>query len=324
MCTCIHTPRGVRLFGRNLDLQCACGEEIVFCPRNLPLPMRRMPSLDTHHAMLGAARAENGFPLFFDAMNEHGLAMAGLNFPQFCHYPPASGTDCLAPFELIPYVLGTCKTMNEARALLSRITLADLSFSPGFPNTPLHFMLADGESCIVIESTKEGLRVYDNPVHVMTNSPEFLWHLQNLSQYMNVTAAPAQNRFSSSLDLRATGCGMGGFGLPGDLSSASRFVRAAFAQANAPEINEPNAAVAHFFHMLDFVAFPRGCVHLESNQDEYTVYSCCMDIEKRIYYYKTYENSALTAVAMPQDHLDSQQLILYGMPKAMQITFLGK
>lgn len=324
MCTCIHASGGACLFGRNLDLQCACGEEIVLCPRNVALPLRHMPPLTRHHTMLGAARVEAGFPLFFDAMNEYGLAMAGLNFPHFCVYPPAQdGKDCLASFELIPYVLGTCKTTAEAKACLARITLADTPFSPALPPTPLHFMIADGQRCIVAESTSDGFHVYDNPAHVMTNSPAFPYHLQHLAEYMNVTADPAVNRFSNSLDLRAVGCGMGGKGLPGDLSSSSRFVRAAFARANAPEIRDTPSAVAHFFHMLDFVAFPRGCVHLEGGQDEYTVYASCMDLKEKTYYYKTYENSALTAVRMLPDKLNAGTLLRYGMPRAMQVIHLN-
>lgn len=325
MCTCIHVPTGIRLFGRNLDLSCSYGEEIVFCPRNAYLPFRHMPPLTQHYALLGAARAENGFPLYFDAVNEEGLAMAGLNFPYFCFYPPAQdGKDCLASFELIPYILGTCATVEQARGLLARITLVDTPFSPALPPTPLHFMLADASDCIVIESTKAGPLVHDNPIHVMTNSPPFPYHLQHLSQYMNVTAAPAQNRFSPALELRATGFGMGGLGLPGDLSSASRFVRAAFARANAPKDTERPTAIAHFFHMLDFVAFPQGCVILEDGHCEYTVYSSCIDLEHGIYYYKTQENSALTAVRMPKEQLSADHLICFGMPKTMQVTFLNQ
>ena len=83
MCTCIHTPGSVPLFGRNLDLQSAYGETLVLYPRNAPLPLRHGTALSQHYAMLGAASDEHDFPLFFDAVNEHGLAIAGLNFPQF-------------------------------------------------------------------------------------------------------------------------------------------------------------------------------------------------------------------------------------------------
>ena len=229
---------------------------------------------------------------------------------------------CLASFELTPCILGTCRTTAEAKARLAHITITDTPFSPALPPTPLHFMIADGKDCIVVESTSDGLHVYDNPVHVMTNSPAFPYHLQHLQEYLNVTAAPAVNRFSDALALHAAGCGMGGKGLPGDLSSSSRFVRAAFAASNRPIDNEPQTAIAHFFHMLAFVAFPRGCVLLENGQDEHTVYSCCMDLMEKTYYYTTYENSALTAVRMDFARLNDDRLTVYGMPRSIQITRL--
>ena len=313
MCTAIYSQDGGALFGRNLDLECSLGERVVFCPRGFPLPLRTLPDIAQHAALLGMAHVADGQPLFYDAVSEHGLAMAGLNFPGFCTYHETKeGALNLAPFELIPYVLGTCRTLEEARTLLRRVSLTDAAFSPALPNTPLHFMLASQEGSLVIESTADGLHIYDNPAQVMTNSPPFPWHIQRLSDFMGLSRNPAENRFSPALNLRAYSRGMGAMGLPGDLSSSSRFVRAAFARANSacPQNVSP---VSHFFHLLDFVAMPGGCVRLEDGRDEITVYSSCMDLEKGIYYYKTYESSTLRKAEIAA--MDPQGNALVSLPQ---------
>lgn len=320
MCTAIYLDEGSGCFGRNLDLERSYGEAPVLFPRNCPLPLRHLPSLDHHAAILGMARMEGDFPLFFDAINEHGLAMAGLNFPEFCVYPPsAPGAKCLAPFELIPVLLGTCATLAQAEARLRTLRLCDTSFSPALQNTPLHFMLCSREGARVIESTAEGLKIYANPVGVMTNSPPFPYHLQRLADFMGLSCKPAQDRFGGDFPLHAYSRGMGAIGLPGDLSSSSRFVRAAFARANSRCPQEATARVMQLFHLLDFVAFPRGSVRLAEDVDEITVYSCCMDLEAKTYYYKTYDNSALTAVRMRD--MDGDAPRVYPLRKNAAITW---
>ena len=312
MCTAIALSSPGCFFGRNLDLERSIGEKVVFCPRAFPLALRHLPAISRHAAILGMAREEDGFPLYFDAMNEHGLAMAGLNFPDFCAYHPIDKKKPnVAPFELIPYVLGTCDSLHAARALLEQINLTDTPFSPTFPNTPLHFMLTSREGSLVIESTKDGLQTYDNPVDVMTNSPPFPWHMQRLCDFMGLSADPASLRFGGSLPLHAYSRGMGAIGLPGDLSSSSRFVRAAFARANSVCPSDSSGAL-QLMHLLDFVAMPRGCVRLEDEQLEYTVYTSCMDLEQKTYYYKAYEDVTPKSIRMHTEDLDLNMLLFPG------------
>lgn len=320
MCTAIYLGEDSGYFGRNLDLERSYGESPVFFPRNCVLPLRHLPALNQHAAILGMARMEGDFPLFFDAMNEHGLAMAGLNFPDFCVYSSVDhGRKNLAPFELIPFLLGTCSTLAQAEAMLRDICLCDTAFSPALQNTPLHFMLCSREGARVIESTVDGLKIYANPVGVMTNSPPFPYHVQRLADFMGLSCEPAQDRFGGDYPLHAYSRGMGAIGLPGDLSSSSRFVRAAFARANSHCPQETNAHIMQLFHLLDFVAFPRGSVRLEADQDEITVYTCCMDLGQKTYYYKTYDNSALTGMRM-QD-MDGDTPRVYPLRKSPAITW---
>lgn len=310
MCTAIALTTSDHYFGRNLDLEITYDERIVLCPRAFPIPLRHLPPMTLHAAMLGMAHVQDGFPLFYDAVSEHGLAMAALNFPHFCAYhAPCRDADNVAPFELIAYVLGSCRTLEEARACLSRVNLTDTAFSPAQPNTPLHFMLASREGCLVIESGEDGLKVYDNPAQVMTNSPPFGYHMQRLCDFMNLSCDPAQNRFSPSLPLRAYSRGMSAMGLPGDLSSSSRFIRAAFARANSVCGPDEASSVGQLFHLLDFVAMPRGCMRLDDGRYEITVYSSCMNLERGIYYYKTYEDSNVRKVEMRKEKAAGTQLV---------------
>ena len=288
MCTAIgYKNNGKYLFGRTLDVCASYGEKIVVMPRNFPFTFKVGKALESHHAVMGTAIVAKGLPLYYDAMNDKGLCMAGLNFPgNAVYHPVASDKVNLAPFEIIPYILGKCASLDEARSELKNISIADVSFSKEMPHTPLHWIIGDKSGEIVVESVKDGLKVYDNPAGVLTNNPPFESQLFNLKNYARLSTRNPENAFSAELDLSAYSRGMGAMGMPGDWSSPSRFVRAAFVKFNyaAPE----TGATAHdFLRMLDVVFVPRGCVDTEDGF-QYTVYSCCCDTALGRYYIKNY------------------------------------
>ena len=316
MCTAVHFNN---FFGRNLDLDFSYGEQVIITPRNFSLDFRTLENLPAHLAIIGIGTISNEYPLYYDAMNEAGLAMAGLNFPGNAHYFPAChGADNIAPFEFIPYILGKCRSVCDAKKLLSRINIADICFSQEFSNSPLHWMISDKHSSIVAEQTKEGLKIHDNPVGILTNNPTFDYHLTNLTNYINVTAQEPQNRFSHRIHLSPYSRGMGGIGIPGDLSSASRFVRASFTLLNSSECN-----ISQFFHILGSVAQQKGSAHVGDGY-EYTLYSSCCDMEHLMYYYSTYENPAISAVHLNSENLDSEELIAYPIENELYINHINK
>lgn len=311
MCTAICFTKGHHYFGRNLDLEYHYDERVAITPRNFPFSFRRVPSLPNHHAIIGMATIADGCPLYYDAVNEHGVCMAALSFPGSAAYKPLrEGCDNVTPFEFIPWVLGQCQSLGEVRVLLARISLLGESFSAELPLSPLHWMIsAQGES-IVVESMADGLHVHDNPIGVLTNNPSFPMQLHALSDYRRLSPSQPENQFAPTLDLPAYSNGMGALGLPGDWSSASRFVRAAFVSANAQCGNTQAACVRQFFHMLAAVAMPRGCVLIDG-KPEITVYSACCNADTGVYAYTTYENSRITAVDMHRENLDADALIVY-------------
>lgn len=311
MCTAIMYHTKDHYFGRNLDYETRFGEKVVLMPRRYELRYKCMKNVSVsyseHFAMLGMAVLADGYPLYFDAVNEKGLAIAGLHFVGNAYYESpeqVSDMEAIAPYELIPWVLSQCETTAQAQKLLEKTRLVAVPFGDDFPLSPMHFMIADKERCIVVEPMQEGLKIYENPVGVLTNNPPFPFHMANLSNYMNVTAEVPVNRFSSEISLEVYSRGMGAVGLPGDLSSPSRFVRAAFVRANSISGESEEESVNQFFHILGSVEQVRGCVRLTSDQYEITTYSCCCNLEKGIYYYRTYEDFALREVCMGDLELD--------------------
>ena len=319
MCTAVTYHTKDHYFGRTLDVECSYGEQVVIMPRCFPLAFRNAKGSEQHYAMMGMAAMASGQPLYFDAVNEHGLAMAGLNFPgQAVYFPMQEGKRNIAPYELIPYLLGQCKTVEEVREKLKEISIVNLPFSEAMPLTPLHWMIADKEKAIVAESVKDGLNVYENPVGVMTNSPSFDYHMMHLSDYMQLSNQTAENRFFSDA-LKAYSRGMGAMGLPGDWSSASRFVRAAFVRKNSTCEKSELASVSQFFHMLGAVSVPKGCMQLEDGRCQFTAYTSCMNLDRKVYYYTTYENNRLSAVNLHRFKLDGMELKCFPLFKTVTV-----
>ena len=312
MCTAATYKTKCHYFGRNLDYHISYGESVVITPRNHPFELRRMGRLDHHYALIGMATLAGDVPLYFDATNEKGLSMAGLNFPKnACYKPEAEGKDNVAPFEFIPWILGKCASVKEARELLNRINLIAEPFSEQLPLAPLHWIIADRDEAIVVEQMQDGLKVYDNPVGILTNNPPFDYHLHNLNNYLNVTADVPVSRFAPDYVLERHSLGMGSMGLPGDMSSPSRFVRAAFTKLNSFSGEDESSSVSQFFHILESVAQHRGCTCVGEGQYEYTLYSSCVNTDAGVFYYTTYENGQINAVDMHREDLDGVKPVSY-------------
>lgn len=309
MCTAATYKTKDFYFGRTLDYEFSYGEEIVVMPRNFPISFRHMGEMKHHYALIGMAHLAGNFPLFYDAINEKGLGMAGLNFVSNADYKPfAPGKDNVAPFEFIAWILSQCTSVKEARLLLDKINLVNTPFSDQLPLAQLHWIIADQEEAITVESVKEGLKVYDNPAGVMTNNPSFDQQMHNLSNFMNLSPKSPSNHFSGKLNLATYSRGMGALGLPGDLSSQSRFVRVAFVKLNSISGDSESESISQFFHILGSVDQQRGCCDVGEEKYEYTIYTSCCNASKGIYYYTTYENHQISGVDMHRENLDGDSL----------------
>lgn len=320
MCTAAVYKTKDHYFGRNLDFDISYGEKIAITPRNYPFSFRKVNDLESHYAMIGMAAVVGGYPLYYDATNEKGLSMAGLLFAGNAVFQPeAEGKDNVPPFELIPWILGQCADLKETKALLEKINPVNIPFSEELPLSPLHWMISDREGSITVEAVQEGLKVYENPVQVLTNNPPFDMQMFNLSNYRNLSTDNPENLFAKGLELKTYSRGMGAMGLPGDLSSQSRFVKAAFTKMNSLSGDSESESVSQFFHILTSVEQQRGLVHMGEGKYEITIYSSCCNTDKGIYYYTTYENSQITGVDMHRENLDGDSVVTYPLITGQQI-----
>ncbi|MBD5632555.1 MAG: choloylglycine hydrolase family protein [Clostridia bacterium] len=324
MCTATTYKTKDFYFGRTLDYEFSYFEEVTVTPRNYPIITRNAEKLTNHYAMIGMAFVQD-IPLYYDAVNEKGLCMAGLNFVGNAFYNDVKPDKTnVAQFEFIPYILGKCATVDEALKLLENINLTNVPYSDKLPVAQLHWIIADKTKAITVEAVKEGLKIYDNPAGVLTNNPPFDEQMFNLNNYMGLSPRQPENMFSDKLQLKAYSRGMGALGLPGDLSSQSRFVRVAFTKLNSVSGDSEEQSVNQFFHILGSVEQQRGCCIVGESEYEITIYTSCCNADKGLYYYTTYENHAITAVDMHGENLDGDKLARYPLDRREKINYVNK
>lgn len=320
MCTAATYQTKGFYMGRTLDYEFSYGDEITVTPRNYEYQFRHMGSVSSHYAMIGMAHVAGDYPLYYDAMNEKGLGMAGLNFVGNAVFQEVDDTrNNVAQFEFIPWILCQCATLEEAKKLLSRMNLVGTPFSPQLPTAQLHWLIADKTGSLTVECMADGLHIYDNPVGVLTNNPPFDKQLFHLNDFMHLSPKQPENTFSQDLNLQSYSRGMGALGLPGDLSSASRFVRVAFTKLNSRSGNSENESVSQFFHILGSVDQQRGCCEVANGKYEITLYTSCCSADTGIYYYTTYENHQISGVNMYRENLDGDTLTRYPLINGEQI-----
>lgn len=322
MCTAATYRTKDFYFGRTLDYEFSYGDSVTVVPRNYPFEFRSMGRLDSHFAIIGMAHIADGYPLFYDAVNEKGLGMAGLNFVGNAFYrDKAEGRDNVSQFEFIAWILSQCDSVKAARTLLERINIDNEPFSSSLPIAQLHWIIADKNEAITVESVSDGINVYDNPVGVLTNNPPFDRQMFNLNNYMSLSVKNPENTFSDKLSLSSYSRGMGALGLPGDLSSQSRFVRVAFVKMNSVSGDSEAESVSQFFHILGSVDQQRGCCDVGEGKFEITLYTSCCNADKGIYYYTTYDNHQITAVDMHRENLDGSSIVCYTPVTEEQISY---
>lgn len=320
MCTAATYQTKGFYMGRTLDYEFSYGDEITVTPRHYEFQFRHMGSVSSHYAMIGMAHVAGDYPLYYDAMNEKGLGMAGLNFVGNAAFQDVDDTrDNVAQFEFIPWILCQCATLEEAKKLLSRMNLVGTPFNPQLPTAQLHWLIADKTGSLTVECMADGLHIYDNPVGVLTNNPPFDKQLFHLNDFMHLSPKQPENMFSQDLNLQTYSRGMGALGLPGDLSSASRFVRVAFTKMNSRSGDSESESISQFFHILGSVDQQRGCCEVADSKYEITLYTSCCSADTGIYYYTTYENHQISGVDMYRENLDGDTLARYPLINGEQV-----
>ncbi len=323
MCTAIGLHGAHYLFGRTLDLECSYGEEVVITPRRAPLRFLHAGVSDAHLAMIGVGCVREGGVLYFDALNEAGLCAAALNFPASAVYhAPRTGALALASFEVIPFVLAHCRTVEQAVALLQGAVIT-AEAAPGETGaTPLHWMIADSTRAVVVESVGTGVMILENPLGVLTNEPPFAHHMAHLCDFMQLSAEPPENKLCPALALAPYSRGLGAIGLPGDFSSMSRLVRAVFAGTYTENDGSARGEISRFFHVMDTVTVPDGCVRTTRGERVRTVYTDCFDTTALTCCFTTYQSRRIRAV--PLDHVprEGRELARFSMAGEEDVQYL--
>ena len=320
MCTAITFKTKDSYFGRTLDNPYSYEEQVTITPRNYSLKFRKRESIHNHFAFIGMAHLTKEYPLYYDGCNEKGLAIAALNFVGNAFFPKSEvGKENICQFEFIPYILATCKSIEEVLERLQNLLIIDEPFSKEFPTAELHYFISDAKRCITVEPQGDGLKIYDNPIGVLANNPPFPNQLFHLNIFMGLSNTNPNNTFSNQIDLKPYSKGMGAIGLPGDLSSPSRFVRASFVKMNSVSKKDELSSVSQFFHILASVDQQRGCCKTEEGAYEVTIYTSCMNLSKGFYYYTSYDNHQITRVSLFEEDLEGHLLVSYSLRLQEQI-----
>lgn len=287
MCTCVrfNDNSGNMYFGRNLDWDEGYGQKIIITPREYKYCSEFLGKMNTKHAVIGMAIAIHDKPLYFDCANDAGLGIAGLNFPGYAKFEdaPVDGKTNIAAYEFPLWVAMNFSSVDEVKSTLSDVAIVAKPVSEEYPVSMLHWMIGDGKESIVVESTKDGLLVFQNDVDVLSNAPGFKEHLAAYRSY--------------------TGDVAGGY------TSGPRFLRAAYLNHNYPMQDGEDANIVRLFRTLGGVGIVDGALRMDNGHFEKTIYTSGYSALTRTYYYNTYEDFTIKKVALKDFDLDSAKLI---------------
>ncbi len=313
MCTGVRfsDSKGNMFFGRNLDWSEGYGQRVVLTPRKFVYNSAFLGEMKPKAgAIIGMAIVVRSTPLYFDCVNEKGLAVAGLNFPGYAAYEKEAVQEKVnvAAYEFPLFVAMNFATVDEAEKALKKVAIVAKPINDKFLVSQLHFLIGDGKRSIVVEYTENGMEIYENKVDVLTNQPGYAWHKENLRNYLNLFPQTPKTIAWNGARMKAFGSGSLMRGLPGDYYSTSRFVRAAYLNTHYPTKESEMENVSRLFHTLAGVAMIDGAAEMADGKSEITVYTGGYSAASKTYYYNTYENPAIVAVKMKDFKLDSQEI----------------
>lgn len=313
MCTAIrfNGDNGNMYFGRNLDWSSSYGEHAIITPTGYR-PKSPFGAIDAiRHAVIGMGIIQEDAPLYFDCANDAGLAVAGLNFPGYTSYAPApaEGKTSIAAYEF-PFWIAACfESVDQVEEALRSTVIVDKPINDLYPSSMLHWIIGDAKRSIVVEHTLQGPEIFPNRLDVLANQPGFAWHAENVRNYLNVTPEVPRPLSWGSAELTAYGSGGGMRGLPGDYSSPSRFVRAAYLNAHYPQQATEADNVSRLFHTLGGAAMVDGAARMADGTFERTIYTSGFSARTLTYHYADYDNPAIRSISLADYETSGDKLI---------------
>lgn len=316
MCTAItfQTMQGENFFGRTMDFSHPIEPGVYVIPKNYEwYSLATRKKYIDNYSFISIGQETDGMLVFFDGVNERGFAAAVLYFAGYAYYDlPTSGKEHIASLDFLHYILGRCGSVDDLRDLLKNIRIVGIKDPVTKTAAPLHWIASDrsGKS-VVIEQTKRGLEIIDNPIGVMANSPDFNWHMTNLRNYMNVSTSQQNEVYWKNVSLTPFGQGAGTLGLPGGFTSPERFIRTAFLKTHVPVPENRSEALMTCFHIMNSVFIPQGIVLTDRGTDDYTKYVAFINTNTCEYFFKTYENNQIIRVSL-WDYIHTRKPIFLG------------
>ncbi len=330
MCTSIFTQTkdNKHLLARTMDYSFPLDFNVVYLPREYD--WKSAADNAEHQAkygVLGAGRSLGTSYFLADGVNEHGLAIAELYLPQKAVYQKELEDDKinLAPHEFITWALGQFKSISDLKKSLPKVNLFNVAAPLIDTITPLHWIVTDiTGNCMVIEPTQKMLHLKENPVGVMTNTPLLEWHIENLSNYLNVRPKQYEPEKFGEYTSHAFSQGTGTLGLPGGYTPPERFVRAAFFKEHIDQAQSELEAVTNATKILSTVQIPKGIVVTTDGKEDYSQYTGMMCNESKTYYYTDYHNTRISKIEMTEELLTTTLPKVFVIDKAEDINVLNK
>ena len=317
MCTAITLQSIERenFFGRTMDFSYPIEPGLYVIPKNYEWYslITKKKCIDCY-SFISIGQEVDGMLGFFDGVNEQGFAAATLYFADYAYYDlPINKKEPIASLDFLHYILGRCGSVDDLNALLENICIAGIPDPVTQIAAPLHWVATDRSGkCVVIEQTQMGLKIIDNPIGVMANSPDFHWHMTNLRNYMGASTTQQQETYWGNVLLTPFGQAAGTINLPGGFTSPERFVRAAFLKTHVQTPKNRTEAIMACFHIMNSVSIPKGIVLTDKGTYDYTKYTAFINTNTCEYYFKTFENDQIITASLMDYYRYSTQVIFLG------------
>lgn len=315
MCTSVtlSSSNNKFLLARTMDFSFQLDPEMVVFPRNFPLAFDVGGTLDSHYAFLGLSKNVGNYYVA-DGVNEYGLSGAALYFEGYAVYAD-KGTVLnkteVAPHEVVMWMFANCKNIDEVKAEFDKITVVndEMGFLGLVP--PLHWVFQDQSGAsIVVEIVASGTKIYDNKLGILTNSPDYPWHLTNVRSYIGLDPKQVENRTIYGQEFSPFGQGSGTFGLPGDFTPPSRFIKTLYNKLSAHKPDDSLNMVLMASHILNGVDIPKGSVITPKNTIDYTQYTSFMVSSDLNYYYRMHDSLAILEVKLGDYDLEANKVVV--------------
>ena len=327
MCTGIRVKadNGAVIYGRTLEFAKDIESKIIMLPRNTIIQgtaqeKNKGLTWKSKYAVLGANAS--GKMHLVDGVNEASLAGGLFYFPGYAQYQEPDGSmvnNIIAPWEILTWILTNFSNITQIKESLPNITVGNIILKEWGIIPPIHVVIHDIQgNCIVIEYINGSLVIYDNSIGVITNAPDFNWHITNLKNYINLSPFNIEETKIGQLKLKPLSQGSGLHGLPGDFTSPSRFIRAALLSQNLVNIENEEKALNAALHVLNIFDIPLGAVREKSGNKiyyEYSQWTSLIDSKNKRFYWRTYNNYQIYMADLMQLDLNAEKPVIIEMER---------